>query len=160
MRVADYLSFAWRGIVRQRVRTLLTVLALAIAATIVISLVSITVGAQRTITTERGLTEGLETMVVTPNAVVSTGLLGGSVQVANDKAEVSRASRTRCPWRGSMSCAGLPSTAPRPRSSRTPSPPAKARLTRSRCSSDAPPRPARKATPRWSSTARMWTRSG
>ncbi|MEP7161400.1 MAG: ABC transporter permease [Dermatophilaceae bacterium] len=87
MRVADYLSFAWRGIVRQRVRTVLTVLALAIAATIVISLVSITVGAQRTITTERGLTEGLETMVVTPNAVVSTGLLGGSVQVANDKAE-------------------------------------------------------------------------
>lgn len=87
MRAGDYLAFAWRGVARQPVRTLLTVLSLAISATIVISLVAITLGAQRTITTERGLTQGLETMVVTPNAVVTTGLMGGAVQVANADAE-------------------------------------------------------------------------
>lgn len=87
MRLGDYLLFAWRGVSRQRVRTAITVLALAISATIVISLVSITLGAQRTITQERRLTQGLETMVVTPNAVMSSGLFGAGVQVANAGAE-------------------------------------------------------------------------
>lgn len=87
MRLGDYLRFAWRGVWRQRVRTAITVLALAISATIVISLVSITLGAQRTITKERRLTQGLETMVVTPNAVMAGGLFGTGVQVSNAQAE-------------------------------------------------------------------------
>lgn len=87
MRPADYVGHAWRGAVRQPVRTGLTVVSLAISATIVISLVSISLGAQRIITTERGLTQGLTTMVVTPNSAVTTGVLGAAVQVVNSNAE-------------------------------------------------------------------------
>ncbi len=86
MRARDYFYIASRDIARQPVRCLLTVGALTISTSILVILLAVSIGAQSAIENGLGLTRSLSSVVVTPNQNVSSSLIGGSVQVANDKA--------------------------------------------------------------------------
>ena len=86
MRVRDYSVIALKDLRRQPIRTLLTIFALAISTVILVTLLSISLGARKGIVQALGLDTSLSSIVVTPNQSVTTSLLGGSVQVANEKA--------------------------------------------------------------------------
>jgi putative ABC transport system permease protein len=86
MRMLDYVWIAGKEIKRQPIRSLLTVMALTISTTILVTLLSISLGARQSIIQGLGLTTSLNAILVTPNQSVTTSVLGGSVQVANEKA--------------------------------------------------------------------------
>ncbi len=86
MRTLNYIWIATKEIKRQPVRSLLTIVALAISTIILVTLLSISLGARQAIIQSLGLTSSLSSILVTPNQSVTTSILGGSVQVANEKA--------------------------------------------------------------------------
>ena len=86
MRALDYLSISLRTIKRQPLRSLLTVGALSISTSILVILLAISLGVQNAIENGLGLTRSLDSIVVTPNQNITPSLIGGSVQVANEKA--------------------------------------------------------------------------
>jgi putative ABC transport system permease protein len=87
MRIRDYAAVSIKDIIRQPIRSSLTILALAISATILVALTSISIGGQQAITDELGLDEALNTIIVTPNVDVSGGILGGNIQLSNADTE-------------------------------------------------------------------------
>jgi putative ABC transport system permease protein len=87
MRIRDYTVVSIKDIIRQPIRSSLTILALAISATILVALTSISIGGQQAITKELGLDESLNTIIVTPNIDVSGGILGGNIQLSNADTE-------------------------------------------------------------------------
>jgi|GEM_PF-577004 len=86
MHALDYASLAGKDIRRQPVRSLLTIVALAISTVIFVTLLSISLGAKTAIVQGLGLSSSLQSILVTPNQNVTPSFLGGSVQIANDKA--------------------------------------------------------------------------
>ncbi len=88
MRALDYVAIASKDIRRQPVRSLLTIVALAISTVIFVTLLSISLGAKTAIVQGLGLSNSLQSILVTPNQNVTPSFLGGSVQIANDKAAV------------------------------------------------------------------------
>jgi putative ABC transport system permease protein len=87
MLVRDYIAISVKNNARQPIRSILTILALAISATILVALTSISVSAREAITEQLGLDSSLSTIVVTPNIDTSGGMLGGNVQTVNSNAE-------------------------------------------------------------------------
>lgn len=87
MRIRDYIVVSVKDIVRQPIRSSLTVLALAISAAILVSLTSISIGGQQAVTKQLGLDEALNTIIVMPNVDVSGGLLGSNIQLSNADTE-------------------------------------------------------------------------
>lgn len=85
MRAFDYVGLALKDIRRQPIRTLLTVGALTISTVILVTLLAISLSARQTILQQLGLNNSLESIIVTPNQNVGLSILGGNVQVANDK---------------------------------------------------------------------------
>lgn len=88
MRALDYLSISFMAIIRQPLRTLLTVVALAISTSILVVLMAISIGAQNAVKNGFGFTKSLTTVVVTPNQNSAPSLIGGSVQIANNSAAI------------------------------------------------------------------------
>lgn len=88
MRVRDYLRIGVKDVRRQPVRSLLTVAALSISATILVTLLSISLGARDSLIQGLGLNTSLTSILVTPNQSISLSPLGGSVQLANEKATI------------------------------------------------------------------------
>lgn len=86
MRVSDYLFISFKDILRQPVRSGLTVIALAISTVILVTLLSISFGAKHAIIDGLGLNKSLSNIVVTPNQSVGTSFLSGNVQLANESA--------------------------------------------------------------------------
>src|SRR5688500_80103 len=87
MRISDYIRIACKGILRQPVRSLLTVLALTISAVILVTLSAISIGTRQAISQQLGSDPALNNIIVTPNKNVGSGFLGGKVQLANEATE-------------------------------------------------------------------------
>lgn len=85
MRSLDYLGVARRELTRQKVRSGLTVLALAISTVILVTLAAISLGGRQAISTKLAPDEALSSIVVTSNKTSANVSLFGSVQEANDK---------------------------------------------------------------------------
>lgn len=88
MRAREYFRIGLKDICRQPVRSILTIAGLAISATILVTLLSISLGARDSLIHGLGLNTSLTSILVTPNQSVSFSPLGGSVQLANEKATV------------------------------------------------------------------------
>lgn len=84
MRIADYFRVASKDIRRQPVRASLTVAALSISTAIVVTLGSLTLGAQQAIVAALSPDNSLTTIAVTSNKTGGSGLFG-NVQVASDQ---------------------------------------------------------------------------
>lgn len=84
MRIADYFRTAAKDIRRQPVRAILTVTALSISTAIVVTLGSLTLGAQQAIVSALSPDNSLTTIAVTSNKTGGSGLFG-SVQVASNQ---------------------------------------------------------------------------
>ncbi len=85
MRVSDYIQIAHREITRQRIRSALTVLALAISTVILVTLAAISLGGRQAITTKLAPDDALANIIVTSNKMSANISFFGSVQEANDK---------------------------------------------------------------------------
>lgn len=85
MHVSDYLGTARRELTRQKVRSSLTVLALAISTVILVTLAAISLGGREAITTKLAPDDALGSIVVTSNKTSADISLFGSIQEANDK---------------------------------------------------------------------------
>jgi ABC-type antimicrobial peptide transport system permease subunit len=85
MRVSDYIQIAQREITRQRVRSALTILALAISTVILVALAAISLGGRQAITTKLAPDDSLASIIVTSNKTSGAISLFGSVQEANDR---------------------------------------------------------------------------
>src|SRR6266540_1266649 len=85
MRSLDYLAVARRELTRQKVRSGLTMLALAISTVILVTLAAISLGGRQAISTELAPDDALSSIVVTSNKTSASVSLFGSVQEANDK---------------------------------------------------------------------------
>jgi ABC-type antimicrobial peptide transport system permease subunit len=88
VRARDYIRIGVKDIRRQPVRSGLTMAALAISATILVTLLSISLGARDSLVKGLGLNTSLTSILVTPNQSVAQSPLGGSVQIANNHASV------------------------------------------------------------------------
>lgn len=86
MRILDYATIGFRDIRRQRVRSGLTVIALAISTVIVVALASVSIGGRRAISSELGSGDSLNTILVTPNQSEGNVSPFGNVQVVNTAA--------------------------------------------------------------------------
>lgn len=86
MRVVDYFAVAGKELGRQRVRSGLTVVALAISTAILVAMAALSLGGRRAIVQQLSPDDSLTSIVVTPNQ--STGTLSpfGSVQQVNNSA--------------------------------------------------------------------------
>lgn len=80
MRVADLMTTSCKDILRQPLRSSLTVLALAISTVILVTIAAISLGGQRTITEQFGSDEALKTITVTPSQTLGGMNPFGSVQ--------------------------------------------------------------------------------
>ena len=87
MRPSEYLATAMRDIRRQPVRSVLTILTIAISSALFVSLVSLGIDGRNSIM--RQLTQGntLQTLMVSSNGAVGGGLFSSSVQVAQESTE-------------------------------------------------------------------------
>lgn len=86
MKLQDYIAIAGKNIRRQRVRTLLTVVAMAISATILITLTAISIGMREAVVSALNPDSSLTTITATANPVVGKKLFGGAQEVAaNDQ---------------------------------------------------------------------------
>lgn len=92
MRVADYLRLSGRDIRRQPVRSLLTVVALAISTAIVVALGSLSLGARDAIVTSLSPDNSLTTIMVTSNKTGSGGLFGNVQEAGPQNAKLDDAS--------------------------------------------------------------------
>lgn len=86
MRAFDYASIGLRDIRRQRVRSSLTIIALAISTVIVVTMAAVSIGGRRAITSQLGSSDSLTTIVVTPNQSAGSLSPFGNVQVVNNAA--------------------------------------------------------------------------
>ncbi len=86
LHLLDYASIGFRDIRRQRVRSSLTIIALAISTVIVVAMASVSIGGRRTISTELGSGDSLTTIVVTPNQSAGNASPFGNVQLVNNAA--------------------------------------------------------------------------
>lgn len=84
MRIADYLRVASRDLRRQKGRSLLTLTALAISTSILVTLGSLSLGARQAIISAMSPDNSLTTILVTSNKTGGTGLFG-NVQTANSQ---------------------------------------------------------------------------
>lgn len=84
MRTTDYMRVAVRDLGRQKARSSLTLLALAISAVILVTLTAISIGTRNAINTQLSPDESLQNLIVTASKSSGGGLLGGNVQVANE----------------------------------------------------------------------------
>lgn len=84
MRITDYIRVANRDLWRQKARSFLTLLALAISAIILVTLTAISAGTRNAINTQLSPDESLQNIIVTASKNSGGGLLGGNVQVANE----------------------------------------------------------------------------
>lgn len=80
MRTRDHIKLAGKEILRRPVRSVLTLTALAISAIILVTLASLSFGAQQAIIGTISPDNSLQTITVTPNKTSAPGLLFGSVQ--------------------------------------------------------------------------------
>ena len=87
MRIHDYGAIAAKDLVRQKLRSLLTVVALVISTLILVVMAAISLGGQQAILNQYGSSDSLTSISVTPNQ--NNGSLSpfGTVQQVNEKAE-------------------------------------------------------------------------
>lgn len=91
MRLLDYLSTAGKNIRRQKVRSALTIIALAMSTTILVTLVAISSGARQAVVSELSPDGGLNDIIVTANRASAASLFGAaqetsaSTHVLNDE---------------------------------------------------------------------------
>lgn len=85
MRLNEYFRHAFRGMRRQPVRSVLTIIAMAISATIVVSLTSISFGLQQSARQTLSPGSELTNVIVTSNKTTdSSGLFGAAQEVGKD----------------------------------------------------------------------------
>lgn len=85
MKAIDYGAIAVKELGRQRVRSFLTIMALAISTVILVTMAAISLGGRKAIT-QLGPDQALTTIVVTPNQSAGNLSPFGSIQVVNNKA--------------------------------------------------------------------------
>ncbi len=86
MRIRDYITVASKDLRRQKVRSTLTIIALAISSVILITMAAISLGGRDAITRQFGSDDSLSLITVTPNQSSSTLSPFGNVQEVNDAA--------------------------------------------------------------------------
>lgn len=86
MRRRDYLGMAFRNVRRQSLRSLLTVVALAISSAVLTAMLALGVGGQKVITEQFGSNDALTMMTVTPNQDAGSTAPFGTVQQVNENA--------------------------------------------------------------------------
>lgn len=86
MRLVDYITVAFKDVIRTPIRSILTILALAISTTILITLTSISVNVRDVLRDHFGLDESLSTIVVTPSTSASGGIFSNNVQTVSPEA--------------------------------------------------------------------------
>lgn len=86
MRALDHIKLANKEIIRRPVRSALTLTALAISAIILVTLASLSFGAQQAIVGTISPNNSLQTITVTPNTASAPGLFFGSVQESKPQA--------------------------------------------------------------------------
>lgn len=82
MRITDHIRLAAKEVQRRPIRASLTLVALAISAIILVTLSSLSFGAQQAITATISPNNSLQTIIVTANKSLTPGLLFGSAQEA------------------------------------------------------------------------------
>lgn len=85
MRMRDYIAIAGKNIRRQRVRTALTIIAMAISATILITLTAISIGMREAVVNTLNPESSLTTITATTNRSTSGNLFGGAQEVSSDE---------------------------------------------------------------------------
>lgn len=82
MRLSDYLSTASKNIRRQKLRSALTITALAISTTILVTLVAMSIGARQAVMREFSPDGGLNDIIVTANRASASSLFGSAQEAA------------------------------------------------------------------------------
>lgn len=84
MRWRDYLAMAGKNIRRQAVRSGLTIIALGISATILVTLVALSFGAKKALVSQLSPDGSLTNIIVTPNRQASSTLFGSAEEVGQN----------------------------------------------------------------------------
>ncbi len=85
MKVRDYLAIAQKNIRRQKVRSSLTIIAMAISATILVTLTAISLGMQQAVKNILNIDNSLTSVIVTPNKATAGSLFGGAQKISNSE---------------------------------------------------------------------------
>ena len=85
MRWRDYLATASKNIRRQTVRSSLTIIAISISATILVTLLAISLGAKKALVNQLSPDGGLTDILVTPNHPTSPGMFGSAQEVGQNQ---------------------------------------------------------------------------